>query len=160
MVTQLPHKEYVVGSIPTISTKFNQESKMLVDAIKTARMVAMKLRDVPARTILTTLLGELEGNAKRSGTDITDDMVIQTCKKFVAANLEVIALDNNVEQLTGENVILSGFIPKQLTEEELYVIIAALKPTNLGTVMQHLKANHHGLYNGKLAANVANHIIG
>ena len=133
---------------------------MLVDAIKTARMVAMKLRDVPARTILTTLLGELEGAAKRDGTEITDDMVIKTCKKFVAGNLEVIALDNSVEQLTAENIILNGFIPKQLTEEELYAIIVELKPTNLGTVMQYLKNNYHGLYDGKLAANVAHHVIG
>jgi uncharacterized protein YqeY len=133
---------------------------MLIEKVRADRITAMKARNTVAKTVLTTLLGELEGAAKRNQTDITDDMIVKTCKKFVEANLEVIALDSNVEQLTEENVVLGEFIPKQLTEEELYAIIVALKPTNLGDVMKHLAANHRGLYNGKLAANVAHHVIG
>jgi len=133
---------------------------MLVDQLKEDRMTAMKARDAIAKTILTTLLGELEGAAKRNQSDITDDMVIRTCKKFIASNLEVIAFDgNNVDQLLDENIILHRFIPKQLTEDELYVIIESLKADNLGTVMKHLKANHDGTYDGKLAAGVAHSVL-
>ena len=122
-------------------------------------MTAMKMRDAPARTLLTTLLGELETAAKRDQSDITDDMVIRTCKKFIVGNLEVIKLGSNVDQLEGENVILRGFVPKQLTEAELYAIIEGLEADNLGTVMKHLKANHDGTYDGKLAASVAHTVL-
>ena len=133
---------------------------MLIDQVRADRMQAMKARNGVAKTILTTLLGELEGAAKRDQTNITDDMVVRSCKKFITANLEVIDLGGSLDALETENAILDSYIPKQLTEEELYAIIAELKPTNLGTVMQHLKANHNGLYDGKLAANVAKHVIG
>jgi len=134
---------------------------MLIDNVRADRMAAMKARNTVAKTILTTLLGELEGAAKRTQSDITDDMVIKTCKKFIVANKEVMELNTRTfSNLSQENAYLEEYIPKQLTEKELYAIIVELKPTNLGMVMQHLKANHNGLYDGKLAANVANHVIG
>ena len=133
---------------------------MLAQAIRTARMTAMKERNTVAKTVLTTLLGELEGKAKRDGIEISDDMVISTCKKFISSNLEVIHNGGCLDTLETENAILDGYIPKQLTEEEMYAIITALMPSNLGDIMQHLKNNYQGLYNGKMASNVARHIIG
>ena len=57
--------------------------------------------------------------------------------------------------------ILSGYhFTMQLTEEEIYAIITALMPSKLGEVMQYMKLHYNGLYNAKLASNVANHIIG
>jgi len=132
---------------------------MLVDQIKTARMLAMKLRDAPARTILTTLLGELEGIAKRDQSDITDDMVIKTCKKFIVGNLETMKLGGDVEKLEDENVILKGFIPKQLSANELRVIIEDMKLNNLGQIMKQLKAEHDGEYDGKMASQIAREFI-
>ena len=133
---------------------------MLVEKIRKARMKAMTARDIIAKTLLTTLLGELENVSKRTGNDITDDVVIKACKKFIASNEEVISLSIGTSPtLRGENAILETFIPKQLTEDELYVIIDTLKADNLGTVMKHLKANHDGTYDGKLAANVAHTVL-
>lgn len=133
---------------------------MLIDQIRTARITAMKERDAVAKTILTTLLGELEGMAKREQADITDEMVAKTCKKFVASNQEVIALDSNVEQLTAENVILTKFIPIQLTADELRVIIVDMNASNLGEIMKQLKADHNGEYDGKTASTIAREVLG
>lgn len=133
---------------------------MLVDQLKKARMTAMKERNMITKSILTTLLGELEGNAKRTQCEISDDMVIKTSKKFVASNLEVIGLGNSVDQLTKENIVLGAFIPTQLSEDELHTIIAGIEATNLGAVMQYLKANHDGCYDGKLASGIAKQLIG
>lgn len=136
---------------------------MLVEKIRKDRMTAMKARDIIAKTLLTTLLGELESGAKRTGADITDDIVIKTCKKFITGNNEVIEEGLKVKCecpiLTAENVLLETFIPKQLTKDELYAIIKELKADNLGTVMKHLKANHDGTYDGRLAAEVANTVL-
>ena len=132
---------------------------MLVDQIKAARMTAMKERDGAARTILTTLLGELEGLAKREQIDISDDMVIRTCKKFIVGNLETIKLGGDAEKLEIENTILRVFIPKQLSEDDLRVIIADMKLLNLGQIMQQLKAEHEGTYDGKMASQIAREYI-
>ena len=132
---------------------------MLVDQIKTARMAAMKLRDTPTKNILTTLLGELEGAAKRDQVDVSDEMVIRTCKKFIVGNLETMKLGGDAEKLEGENVILRGFLPKQLNSDDLRAIIASMKLLNLGQIMQQLKAEHAGTYDGKMASEIAREFI-
>ena len=136
----------------------------MLKQVRAARMTAMKERNTVSKSILTTLLGELESIEKRlpAGIQLTDAQVIQTCKKFIESNTEVMKVGNIIQitALAAENVVLETFIPKQLTEEELYAIIVALMPSKLGDIMQHLKNNYQGLYNGKLASNVANKIIG
>ncbi len=133
---------------------------MLIEKVRADRMTAMKARNTVAKTVLTTLLGELETAAKRDQcTEITDETVVKLCKKFVAANIEVIDLRSNVEQLTKENVVLNEFIPKQLTKRELYAIIESINADNLGAVMKYLKVNHNGTYDGKLAADVAHAVL-
>lgn len=135
------------------------ESEMLIEQVKAARMQAMKDRDYIAKTILTTLVGELEGMSKRDQCEITDDMVVRTCKKFVVGNNETMKLGGNVEQLTAENTVLDKFVPKQLSEDELRVIIADMRLNNLGEIMQQLKAEHSGNYDGKLASGIAREFI-
>ena len=132
---------------------------MLAQEVKAARMQAMRDKNYATRSILTTLLGELEGAAKRDQSDITDDMVIKTCKKFIVGNLETMRLGGDVEKLEAENVILKGFIPKQLSANELRVIIEDMKLNNLGQIMKQLKAEHDGEYDGKMASQIAREFI-
>lgn len=136
---------------------------MLVDDIRSQRMTAMKARDSVTKTLLTTLLGELESIAKRTQCDITDDMVVKACKKFISGNNEVIEagvkLNLELPNLEAENVLLETFIPKQLTEDELRAIIVEMDASHLGEIMQKLKANYDGIYDGKLASTIARDIL-
>jgi uncharacterized protein YqeY len=132
---------------------------MLIDKLKAARMQAMRDKNGLARSILTTLLGELEGIAKRDQVSINDDMVIRTCKKFIVGNLETIKLGGDSEKLEAENEILKQFVPKQLSADELRVIIADMKLLNLGQIMQQLKVDHEGTYDGKMASQIAREYI-
>jgi len=130
---------------------------MLIETLKTQRIQAMKDKQVVAKNLLTTLLGELEGKAKRDSVDINDEMVVQTCKKFIASNEEVIGQTMSaavVTRLTEENVILTNYLPKQLTEEQLGSIIKSSGATNVGEAMKFLKDNYAGQYCGKLASMV------
>ena len=54
---------------------------------------------------------------------------------------------------------LSQFIPKQLTEDELRAIIVEMDASHLGEIMQKLKANYDGIYDGKLASTIARDIL-
>ena len=130
---------------------------MLIETLKTQRIQAMKDKQIVAKNLLTTLLGELEGKAKRDNTEITDEMVVQTCKKFIASNNEVITQTSSVEaatKLKEENVILETFLPKQLSEAQLTVLVSSSGATNVGDAMKFLKENYSGQFDGKLASTV------
>jgi uncharacterized protein YqeY len=130
---------------------------MLIETLKTQRIQAMKDKQIVAKNLLTTLLGELEGKAKRDNIDINDEMVVQTCKKFIASNEEVIAQTTSTEaatKLKEENVILNNYLPKQLTEEQIGSIIKSSGATNVGDAMKFLKEQYAGQYDSRLAVSV------
>ena len=58
-----------------------------------------------------------------------------------------------------EIAILNGFLPQQMDEFQLREAIDAFKAANpdanMGGIMAHLKANYAGLYDGKLASQIA-----
>lgn len=64
-----------------------------------------------------------------------------------------------MRQADREIEILTGFLPKQLTEDELREVIVKFKSVNpdanVGAVMGHLKAEYAGLYDGKKASEFA-----
>jgi uncharacterized protein YqeY len=126
---------------------------MLYQTIKADRMSAMKNRDKVAKSILTTLLGELEGNAKRNGLDVSDDDVLKLIKKFIDANKESLQYkpDPNLEI---ENSVLTSYLPKQLSESELRDIITSLGDLHIGQVMKHLSQNYNGQYDGNIASKI------
>ena len=136
---------------------------MLIEQIRKDRIAAMKARNNVAKTLLTTLIGELEGAAKRQQTEITEEMVISACKKFIAGNDETIKLGGgnrgNQDVLEAENAILKNYLPKQLSEDELRAIIGAYNLDNIGAIMGKLKAEHAGLYDGGLASKIAREFL-
>ena len=126
---------------------------MLIDDIKKERLSARKEKNSVKASILTTLTGELESRAKRDGSEITDEMVISTARKFIQSNLDSITAlpcpDGN-SSLLMENEILESFLPKQLTEEQIIGIIESLGCDNIGEIMKHFKSTYSGQYDGKL----------
>jgi hypothetical protein len=134
----------------------------LFEKVKQDRMSARKTKNESAISVLTTLVGELESQSKRVGTDITNDMVVQTCKKFILNNNETLKLSVTTEvseRLTAENAVLSIYLPSQLTEQDLRSIITSLNTKNLGEIMKHLKDNYSSQYDGKIASSVAKEIL-
>ena len=135
----------------------------LFQTLKTDRIQSMKDRNAVAKSILTTLVGELEGQAKRVQSDVSDAMVVQTCKKFMASNAETISYkltsEDVIARLTSENTILTSYLPVQMSESEIREIIVGLDASNIGEVMKHLKANYAGKFNGTLASSIARELL-
>jgi uncharacterized protein YqeY len=117
-------------------------------------MLAAKENNKVKRSILTTLLGECENLAKRNGDEINDDLVIKLSKKFINSNNESIAVKAD-DKLVKENAILEEFLPKQLSEEQIRVIISDSGQTTMGGIMGHLNRNHKGEFDGKTANKIA-----
>jgi uncharacterized protein YqeY len=67
-------------------------------------------------------------------------------------------------KLQAEIAILEGFLPKQLSSDDLEKIILGVKETTPGAsmpvIMKHLKENYAGQYDGKSASEIAKRVLG
>jgi hypothetical protein len=109
--------------------------------------------------LLTTLYAE----AARTGNDdgkreSTDDEVIATIKKFLKNANETIRIKHSI-RLEYEIDTLSGYLPRQMTEERIREVVVKLNATNIGQVMQHFKADYGGRYDGGVVSRIAREIL-
>jgi uncharacterized protein YqeY len=132
----------------------------LMEQIKTMQVTARKSAFIEA-SLLTTLLGESAMVGKNAGRETTDAEVVAVVKKFIKN------IDETINELTSRNKdasvflterkVLEQFLPNQLSEMALKSI--AIKFTAMPEFMKHLKENHAGQYDGKLASSVAKSVF-
>lgn len=130
--------------------------------LKARSLSARKNRDKVTATAAITLMGELETDAKRSGTEVTDEQLYARAKKLIAYNKETLDSTKDAEKafvLEQENVFFESLLPKQLSEDDLKSLISAMNPNNIGEVMKELKENYAGRFDGKLASKIAKDFI-
>lgn len=134
-----------------------------------ARRDAQELEDQDARaqakveaSLLGTLRGELETQAKREGIEITDDHAIAVVRKFIKnADDTLVMLENARLKAEKEKAILERFLPHQMDEAEIEAFVRskiAANVTGIGPLMSALKAERAGTYDGKLASSVIKRI--
>jgi uncharacterized protein len=134
---------------------------MLIDKIKTDNLAARKAHDSNKATLLTTLIGEAEMIGKNAGNRApTDDEVIETIRKFVKNNKQTIEALAGVgsEKFQFENDVLTEYLPKMLSEDELTEVIKSFETKNMGEIMKQLKAKYAGVYDGAMASRIAKNI--
>ena len=128
----------------------------MIDKLRADRMQARKDGAKIKTSILTTLLGEVETNLKR---DPKFD-VIKLIKKFVKNNEETLERATDkvaINILKTEIQILSEYLPKQLTEDDIRVIISDINKSeinNIGIIMKHFKENYSGRYDGSVVSKI------
>jgi hypothetical protein len=132
---------------------------------------AMKAREMPRVYVLRGLLTAVKNMKveKRSATLAESDLV-QLVRREIRQRDEAADFASRagrldvVEQNRAEKAILAGYVPAQLTEEELEVIIRAMvakgAPQSLGAVMAALREQHAGRFDGKTASDLARRILG
>lgn len=111
-----------------------------------------------SNTNLKSILRVLIGEMNRIDKEVSDDKVISIVKKMIE-NAKLLNNETEVE-------ILSTYLPKQMTADELKVVINhIINYTNLttkkdmGKIMSLLKTNHGGTYDGKEASSILNQIL-
>jgi len=94
----------------------------------------------------------------------TDEKVTATIVKFLKnarANRDLMLASDakTLPKVEREIELLSAYLPQQMTEDELRAAIDQFRRENpgagVGTVMAFLKASHAGLYDGRLASQLA-----
>lgn len=157
--------------------------------LKADQLQARKDRNTLSTKLLTTLLGEAkqvaDAAAEKEPRDATGAVVkreptteelIATVRKFLKGNAETIAnlmkseihpaaVEAQLAEARAEAEILNGYLPQQLTAEQIEQIFRAEFPDGVtakerGKAMAILKANFNGQYDGKLASDVLGKLIG
>ena len=126
---------------------------MIIDEIKNANIKAMKERDNITRGVLSIVMTKyknMEVEFRAAGKEIGDKemlAIIQKTLKELADEKEGYAKVNNterVESLAKQEEVLSNYLPKQLSEQEIRDIIASLEDKSVPSVMKHFKMNYAG----------------
>ena len=141
---------------------------MLIEKIKSDMIAAKKEGYKSKASILSTLYAEAVAVGKNNGNrQTTDAEVITVIKKFLKGIEETFdalgipkgatSLPVEAQAAGHEMLILAEYLPKQLVREELEDIIGAQHRAgkNMGEIMKHLKENYAGLYDGKMASEIA-----
>ena len=126
---------------------------MLIDEIKAANINAMKARDNTTRAVLSVVLTKYklqEVELKASGKEIGDKellSIIQKTLKELADEKEGYLKVNNqerVDSISHQEEVLSSYLPKQSSEQEIRDIINGLDDKSVPNVMKHFKTNFAG----------------
>ena len=126
---------------------------MLIDEIKTANINAMKARDNVARGVLAVVITKYklqEVELRAQGKEIGDKelvAIIQKTLKELADEKEGYVKVNNLDRfndISKQEEVLSAYLPKQLSEQEIRDIINSLEDKSVPNVMKHFKTNYAG----------------
>lgn len=126
---------------------------MLIDEIKAANIAAMKARDNVSRGVLSVIITKYklqEVELRSKGQEIGDKeliAIIQKTLKELADEKEGYQKVNNLERvndISKQESVLQGYLPKQLSEQEIRDIINGLEDKSVPNVMKHFKTNYAG----------------
>jgi uncharacterized protein len=138
---------------------------MLYQRISNERQKAFIEKDTVKHLLLTTVFSDIQ-KLQKEKVIVTDSHIEEIIQKFVKGLKENIKLgkkinSSQIEQYEKELEILQEYLPKQLTEEELNVIVKNFYEAgkrNTGLIMKELKENYSGKYDGKKASTIAKDI--
>ena len=126
---------------------------MIIDEIKKDNVQAMKDKNALARAIYGVvmnkcLLASIE--LKKDGKELTDVDTVQilqkTIKELTEEKENYIKAGNTAEaeNIEAQKSLLTKYLPKMLSEEEIKDIIAKMEDKSIPSVMKHFKANYAG----------------
>ena len=125
----------------------------LIQRIKEDRIQAMKDKQKAKATALATLLGEIDTEVKR-GKELNDALILSKIQKTIKGLDEILKLEPKATAVLNEKAILSEYLPKMMTEEEVLVNITEYRLSNpagkLGDLMKYFKNTFSGMYDPKL----------
>lgn len=134
----------------------------LLQRIRKDQLEARKVKDTPKIKILTSLLGDVtpSGNATTN-----DNLILKVIKNNIKVLGDVIDIkkEKGVASLEEETFIeiLSEYLPKQLSRDELQTIVDRYTEENninsakeIGKVMGYLNKTYPSKFDGKMASDI------
>lgn len=137
---------------------------MLIDEIKKANVEAMKARDNTAKGIYSIIMNKymlLSIEKKQKGEETTDvdliTIISKTLKELTEEKESYLKVNNleKVNAIAHQEELISKYLPKMLTEEEIRKEISTLDDKSLPNVMKHFKTNFQGKVDMGLVSKIA-----
>lgn len=126
----------------------------LLDKIKTDLNWCRKNKDKRKdceENVLKVIIGEA-GRLDKAKLD--DNAVISILKKVLSGIEESLKYKADDDNLTAEKKVVSSYLPKQLSKEEIKDIIKLNSHTTIAEIQKFFKQNYSGQYEGKLVSEV------
>ncbi len=126
---------------------------MLIDELNKANMEALKNHDKDARAILSVVISKYKLQVvefRAQGKEMQDSDLISIINKVVKElneeqeDFRKVGNEERVAGIQRQKDVISQYLPKLLTEEEIRAIIATLEDKSVPSVMKHFKANFAG----------------
>lgn len=137
---------------------------MLIDNIKKEKLIAFKNKDYNKRAVLEIVINKymIAGyEAKASGKELSDADLIKIISKTLKeleeekASYEKANRVDTVNDINAQIEVLSAYLPKLMSEEEIKNVILSLEDKSVPAVMKHFKTN----YNGKCDMTLVNKVL-
>lgn len=133
----------------------------LLETLKTANIDALKNKNKDARAVLSVVINKVITKEKEHNTVLSDEEVL-TIILIVQKELEeekagYIQVNNTerIENIDAQLKVVSVYVPKQLSEDEIRQEIEKLSDKSLPNVMKHFKMNFAGRVDLGLVSKVA-----
>lgn len=137
---------------------------MLIDNIKKEKLIAFKNKDNNKRAVLEIVINKymIAGyEAKANGKELSDADLIKIISKTLKeleeekASYEKANRIDTVNDINAQIEVLSAYLPKLMSEEEIKNVILSLEDKSVPAVMKHFKTN----YNGKCDMTLVNKVL-
>ena len=137
---------------------------MILDELKKANVEAMKNRDQISRGIFSVVLNKIkleEIKKRENGIALVDADVSNILQKTIKELTEEKEnyLKANHQEMANSSLkqieIISKFLPKMMSKEEIKKIILSLEDKSIPFVMKYFKAN----YNGKCDMRIVQEVL-
>ena len=119
----------------------------LISKIEADRVAFLKAGKSAERSILTTLVGEVNAKAKNECRAVTDDDVLKTIKKFIDGLDETDGLVGVTDATALERKLLTPYMPIMMSVDEVKSILSAGGISTVKDAQIFMKANYAGKYN-------------
>jgi len=138
--------------------------------IKKALVPAMKARQAVRVETIRAVLTAIQYEEVATGTEeLGSNAVVEILKRELKKRREELeyvakARPDGVAKINEEIATIEEFLPKQMSTAELESVITQIKEgnpaANMGIVMKMLKEQHSGMYDSKMASELAKKIAG
>lgn len=135
----------------------------IIDQIRKDRITAMKEQDTVCRDALVSLIGDWETINKGPNGPMDDPKTVALIKKHIEGLQEMRDLGKDPGRSQEQINALTGYLPVQLTHEDIESILAKAIKTgqvnHIGDAMKLMKETYAGQYDGKVAIRIAKSML-
>ena len=140
---------------------------MLMDDLVKEKMLALKEHNTAKRSVMENVTGKallLKIEKREKNEELTDDDVIKIIQKVIKELEEEkeafskAGREEKVAELNEQINLISVYLPKQLTDEEIINIINNQEDKSMPSIMKYFKLNYAGKVDMKKVSQIINNI--